>query len=324
MSKYIHNIVQYFFHHNVSDEIVSRVHDRLAHSGEDTDIAFREIWTELEEKPMDEASVEDAYQDIKKKVFGIENTKRKLSWLRIAAIWAVPFLCLCGSIYFFTGQGNPYKDIEFVHKFTANGERNLITLPDSSKVWLNGGSSLIYPSRFVSAERNVCLSGEAFFEVVKDKRPFIVDVNQIKLKVLGTTFNVMSYPDNPRIIATLETGKIQVNIENQKKPFILSPNEQIEFDSESGEVSIQKVRAENKSAWRTGTLYFEETKFRQAIQQLERAYNVRIHVLNDKYNEQTIRAHFNSNEKAEDIMAVFKMLIPSLSYEINGNDIFIK
>ena len=165
------------------------------------------------------ASVEDAYQDIKKKVFGIENTKRKLSWLRIAAIWAVPFLCLCGSIYFFAGQGNPYKDIEFVHKFTANGERNLITLPDSSKVWLNGGSSLIYPSRFVSAERNVCLSGEAFFEVVKDKRPFIVDVNQIKLKVLGTTFNVMSYPDNPRIIATLETGKIQVNIENQKKKY---------------------------------------------------------------------------------------------------------
>ena len=92
----------------------------------------------------------------------------------------------------------------------------------------------------------------------------------------------------------------------------------------TGEVNVRKVTATNSSAWRTGTLYFEDTRFCQAIQQLEHVYNVKIHVLNNQYNKQTIRAHFNSNETMEEIMEVFKMLIPSLNYEISGRDIFIK
>ena len=211
-----------------------------------------------------------------------------------------------------------------MHKFTAYGERSMIILPDSSKVWLNGGSSLIYPSRFVSAERNVCLTGEAYFEVKKDNsRPFTVDVNQMKLRVLGTTFNVFSYPDNPQIVATLETGKVQITVANKKKPYILEPNEQLVLDSKTGDVELHNVNAPDFSVWRVPSLYFEETKLIYAFQQIERTYNVKIHVQNSHYNNQTIRAHFNSDETIEGIMAVIKMLIPAINYEIEGNDIFI-
>ncbi len=327
LSKYYHDIIRYFFHHQASEEIIDRVQKRILHSQDDADDVMREIWERLDDELLDDADVENAYERTADTVFGRESHTRSLSWMRIAAIWAVPFLFLCGSMFFYINarqNSDAYDDIAFIHKFTANGERCLITLPDSSKVWLNGGSTLIYPSRFVSAERNVCLSGEAFFDVVKDSRPFIVDVNQIKLKVLGTTFNVFSYPDNSHVVATLETGKIQVSIENNKQAYFLRPNDQMVFNSKTGEVNVRKVTATNSSAWRTGTLYFEDTRFCQAIQQLEHVYNVKIHVLNNQYNKQTIRAHFNSNETMEEIMEVFKMLIPSLNYEISGRDIFIK
>ena len=233
------------------------------------------------------------------------------------------------SAIWFYAQANKkakfYSEVVFMHKFTAYGERSKILLPDSSEVWLNGGSSLIYPSRFVSAERNVCLTGEAFFKVKKDsKRPFTVDVNKMKLKVLGTTFNVFSYPDNPQVMATLETGKLQINVDNQKKPYLLKPNDQLVMDTKTGEVEMRHVNAKDYSVWRVPAMYFEETKLIYALQQIERAYNVKIHVQNSRYNNQTIRAHFNADESIEGIMAVLKMLIPQLNYEIDGNDIFIK
>lgn len=333
MSRYIHDIIRHFFHHKVSDEIASRVQDRLALSPNDADEAFREIWDSLKDETMDETVLEKAYQKTAEKAFGEEQSKaitnsKRFSWLRIAALWSIPLIMVGAAIWFYdsvTQKAKLYSEVVFMHKFTAYGERSMVILPDSSKVWLNGGSSLIYPSRFVSAERNVCLTGEAYFEVKKDNsRPFTVDVNQMKLKVLGTTFNVFSYPDNPQIVATLETGKLQIKVDNQKKPYILSPNDQLILDSNTGEVEMHSVNAADFSVWRVPALYFEETKLIYALQQIERTYNVKIHIQNSHYNNQTIRAHFNAGETIEGIMGVIKMLIPALNYEIDGNDIFIK
>lgn len=326
MSKYYQDLIRYFFRHEVSEDITRRVHERMVRSEDDSDDVLREMWDETDRATMDEASVEKAYRQTSEKVIPRKFLFIKYSWLRVAAIWTVPFLLLCGSFYLYNinRHNSDSKDVAFIHKHTSFGERRLIILPDSSKVWLNGGSTLIYPSAFVSNERNVSLSGEAFFDVVKGKQPFVVDVNQVKLKVLGTTFNVFSYPDNSQVVATLETGKIQVSIENSRKAYILSPNDQMVFDSSTGDVNIRQVSASNFSSWRTGTLNFEDIKFGQAIQQLEHVYDVKVHVLNKKYNEQTIHAQFNTNESVEEIMAVLKMLIPSLDYEINGKDIFIR
>jgi ferric-dicitrate binding protein FerR (iron transport regulator) len=305
-----------------------RVYDRLVRSSDADDAAFREMWDECAEATADEASADKAFMQLSSMLPEQKATVRRLSWLRRAAIWGIPLVMLGAAAYFYvqaTHRAKLYSEVVFMHKFTAYGERSMIVLPDSSKVWLNGGSSLIYPSRFVSAERNVCLTGEAYFEVRKDhRRPFTVDVNQMKLKVLGTTFNVFSYPDNPQIVATLETGKIQINVANRKKPYILSPNDQLVLDSQTGEVELRNVKASDFSVWRVPSLYFEETKLIYALQQIERTYNVKIHVQNSQYNNQTIRAHFNADEKIEGIMAVIKMLIPSLNYEIDGKDIFIK
>lgn len=146
----------------------------------------------------------------------------------------------------------------------------------------------------------------------------------MKLKVLGTTFNVFSYPDNPQVMMTLETGKLQVNVNNKREPYVLQPNEQLVMDTKTGEVEVRTVNAADFSVWRVPALYFDETKLAYALQQIERTYNVRIHVQNSRFINQTIRAHFNNDETIEGIMAVIKMLIPSLNYEIDGQDIYIR
>ena len=320
-------IVKYFFRHQVSDEIASKVQDRLVHTSHDLDPVLRELWDECEEGTADDASTETAYQRLLSSLPGSSGSGR-LPWLKIAAIWIVPFTLMGLAAFFYASglkQSRSLSEVVFMHQFTAYGERCMVTLPDSSRVWLNGGSSLIYPSRFVSAERNVCLTGEAFFEVTKDaSRPFTVDVNQMKLKVLGTTFNVFSYPDNPKVVATLETGKIEISVANQKKPYVLSPDNQLVLDTKTGEVEVHDVRAADFSVWRIPALHFDEVELMYAFQQIARTYDVKIHIQNSRYNHQTIRAHFNAGESIEGIMAVIKMLIPSLNYEIDGNDIFIR
>lgn len=327
MSRYLQDIVRYFFHHEVSRETASKVHDRISQSREDIDPALHEIWDELEGQTMDGKRIDEAYQETSRRLFGEVTYRRQHLWLRIAAVWAVPLLLLGVSWYFYQRGSQLATDakVTYMHKFTAYGECELVTLPDSTKVWLNGGSTLIYPSRFVSSDRNVCLSGEAFFDVTKDaSHPFVVNINQIKVKVLGTTFNVSSYPNNEDITTTLETGKVELTVEGKAKPYILNPNDQLVYNSKTGEVSISQVNAKRYSSWRSGELFFNNIPFDKVIEQLERAYHVNIYVLSGKYSSQTLRAHFNSKDTIKDVMDIFKMLIPDLQYEIKDSDIYIR
>lgn len=329
MSRYLRHIIKYFFSHDVTDEIATRVQHRLVDSEDDAEETFHEVWDGLDEVVADNKLTEEAWQRTTQAIWGQKCCMPRLyNWLRVAAIWMIPIALICSTYFIYKSisyESNNYQEVRFMHKFTAYGERELVTLPDSSKVWLNSGTTLIYPSQFVSKERNVCLSGEAFFDVTKDEEhPFIVDINQVRLKVLGTTFNVCSYPDNPEITTTLETGSVEVEIEGKGHSYLLSPKEQLVYNSLTGNVNITHVQNNHYSVWRTGALYFEDAKFSFVVAQLERAYNVKIHVRSNKFDDQSIRVHFSSNESINEVMSIIKMLIPSLSYVIKGNDIYIE
>lgn len=330
MSKYLKHIIRYFFSHDVPEDLADRAQRRIARA-KDTPASeeiFKEIWDKTNDCNLPNEEIEEAYAKVSSSLFGKEIHLWPQGWLRIAATWVLPVLMLATSFYFYETarqRSRQLASVTFVQRFTANGERELVVLPDNSKVWLNGGSLLIYPSQFISKERNVSLSGEAYFDVTKDaSHPFVVNMNQSKLTVLGTTFNVSSYPDSDETTATLETGRIQINIDGQAKDYFLLPNDQLVYNSATGRVNISQVNSDDYSAWRTGALYFNDTPFDEAIRRLERAYNVRIHVLNSNYKDHTIRAHFSPNYSADQVMDIIKILIPSLNYEIHEKDIFIK
>lgn len=174
-----------------------------------------------------------------------------------------------------TYQKSKEKDVEKVMYNTLSiprgGEFHLI-LSDGTKVWLNSESTLRYPTHF-STEREVTLTGEGYFEVAKEKAPFIVNIRDGKrVEVLGTKFNISAYTDNP-IYTTLVEGKVKVS---QEQSFIiLSPNQQaLLLDDHS--FNVIEVDAELFTSWTQGLYKFQSTKLSDIVNQLSRWYDVDI------------------------------------------------
>ena len=258
----------------------------------------------------------------------IRNTKR-INWGRVAAIWTIPFIMLCFSAYYYYSAKDYVKEtlseVTYMQRYAAMGTREEVVLPDGSKVWLNAGTLLVYPSSFISESRNVYIAGEGFFEVSKDKEhPFIVTTNHLELEVLGTTFNISAYPDNNQIMATLETGRLQVKVNKQPEKYFLESNEQLIYTPSTGIVQQHKVNAVSHSDWRMGGLFFGNVPFNDVLHTLERVYGVKFHVRTSIYQNQSLRVHFNRNESLEQVLQIIKILVPGIEYEIVGKNIYLR
>jgi len=175
---------------------------------------------------------------------------------------------------------------------TPKGGQYVIVLPDGTKVWLNAQSSLHFPTAFNGKERVVQLSGEAYFEVAKDKRkPFHVQSNGADIEVLGTHFNVMAYTNEPIMETTLLEGAIKVSRDNRSET--IRPGKQVQL-SDKG-MQIRSIDTLDAVAWKNGIFQFNDTHLKNIMRQVERWYDVKIDYasLPDKrYNGMVFR---NSN-----------------------------
>lgn len=150
-----------------------------------------------------------------------------------------------------------------------------LTLSDGTRVWLNAGSSLTYPPRFEKGKREVSMTGEVYFDVARDPgRPFTVLAGEVGLTVLGTSFNVMAYADEPRVETTLVEGSVRVAAAGRET--VLEPGFQAGFDRGGGSLTVRKVDADSFSAWTRGLLVFYDEPLRSICRKLERWYGVRI------------------------------------------------
>lgn len=158
------------------------------------------------------------------------------------------------------------------------GSRSMITLADGTKVWLNAGSRLIYPSRFVNKTREVFLSGEAFFDVHKnEKQPFEVVTNDVRVNVTGTRFNVTAYPEDFSVQAILVEGSVEVKSAGagrRDKGVSLEPGQLAYFNKKTQETRIQKVNVDEYTLWTRGLLHFSNTDLNRIVKKLERYYNI--------------------------------------------------
>ncbi|MHA7109091.1 FecR family protein [Sunxiuqinia elliptica] len=158
---------------------------------------------------------------------------------------------------------------------TPKGGEYNVTLADGSVVYVNSMSKLKFPVTFVGETREVSLEGEACFKVKKDEsRPFIVNVNGVKIEVLGTTFNVNAYNDESQLVTTLVEGKIQMEIPGDNdKPLLLCPDEQVIYSSVSSTIQKNKVDASNYVQWIDGILVFENKSLEEIMRTLSRWYD---------------------------------------------------
>ncbi|WP_165929447.1 FecR family protein [Flavobacterium rhamnosiphilum] len=206
------------------------------------------------------------------------------------------------------------------------GKRFELELSDGTIVHLNSGTSLTYPIRFLKNQnRQVLLTGEAFFEVAKDKKhPFTVNAQELNVEVLGTTFNVSSYTDDPVIDVVLVEGKVGLYKEVKTRDGMVKLTAGLKGSNIKGRETIttESVNTRAYTAWVQGNLVFKNVSFDAIIKKLERHYNVAFINKNKTLGKEIFNASFKG-ESIEEVLAYFSDSY-AIDYTIKDNKIIIK
>lgn len=216
---------------------------------------------------------------------------------------------------------------EWITKEAPYGQKSIVTLTDGSKVFLNSGSSISFPREFSQEIREITLSGEAFFEVVKNPaQPFIVRSANVTTKVLGTSFNIQAFVGN-EIRVTVETGKVQVDatIQDEEsgtrmRQVFLNPSEQAVLKGQ--EWSTSRVDLNNSLAWRNNTIRFDEATMAEVANELERWYNVRMSFENEGIRNCLINGQFKDQSLENVLKSIQYMYNVDFKYT-NQNQIIL-
>jgi transmembrane sensor len=290
----------------------------------------------IDMEPSDMSMAIDEYPD---------STRGFIHWKILAFVVSGVLLLVLG-FYFLNVKTPATPSPKAVWEvITRNGTKTNLLLPDGSTVWLNAGSRLTYDSLYGNVLREVTLSGEAFFEVVKNpKKPFIIHTGKINIKVLGTTFNVKSYPGDKTMETSLLRGSIEVSFPSlPSKKIILKPNQKLVVDNQTSEGSAlsKPVVSPNLStakvidhltltrndstiietAWLKNKLVFQDEPFSELAVEMERWYGVNIRF--DHSSVDTL--HFTGSFNTENIQQALNALRLSgqFNYVIQNNDIQI-
>ncbi len=206
------------------------------------------------------------------------------------------------------------------------GKKFQLELSDGTVVHLNSGSSLRYPVNFLEGKnREVFLNGEAYFKVTEDEaHPFIINTQQVNVRVLGTEFNVSSYNDDEHVNTVLVSGSVELyegseaNIDNALQ---LTPTQKGTWNKAEKTFGVEQVDTNLYTAWVDGRLVFRDTPFKTIRKKLERHYNVTINNNNKLLDENTFNAVFDI-ETIEEVLEVFDRNF-GIKYRIEDNQIII-
>jgi len=208
------------------------------------------------------------------------------------------------------------------------GKKSMIVLSDGTKVWLNAGSQLIYPAVFINKDRKVTLMGEAFFDVAKNpKRPFIVSASDVSVHVLGTRFDISAYPEDKVVQTVLEEGKVNLvylakGILNREYVVEMKPNQMVEFNKTSGEASSAMVDVSKYVSWKDGMLEFEKVDLGRALMQVERFYNIKIHLADPIIGTYKLSGKLDLKDEPEKVLNVIKLTVP-IDWQKKSNGDFV-
>lgn len=225
-----------------------------------------------------------------------------ISFMKVAAIFVLGF-----ALHFFLNwQKTTHHELQHqIH--VPTGQHVEIMLADGSKVWLNSGSTLTFPSKFNGKKRLVELDGEGFFEVKSDKEhPFIVSTSKYQVKAVGTSFNIYDYQDSPQFEAALLNGKVEVTTNAKKSSVvILTPNQRAALCQ--GVLEVKPIKNANNYLWRKGILYFNEPLL-EVFDKLQEYYDIEFQIRNTSLTRESpyCTGKFRAKDGLEHIIRVLK------------------
>lgn len=249
-----------------------------------------------------------------------ESKKRSLvvrlrPFYKVAAIALLVFVV--GSVVvFFKNDENAVESVALVYcEFITNTGENLnVELPDGSSILLNGGSSLRFVEHFSETKREVQITGEAYCKIAKEKaRPFIVDLGEYKVQVLGTTFNVNAYPESEKIAVALVEGRVKVEVKQGDDVF-LEPGKMVAFNRRTNDYVKSEFETKEEVGWKNKVFRFKNTPLTEVYRQLEHRYGVSFKTGDLDVSDVRINANFNDTPFMTMIAAIEAGT--ELSYEI--------
>lgn len=227
---------------------------------------------------------------------------RKLTlWRSVAALAAV--LALFFAVYLSWPANRQHVNQKGLLALKVSaGQKKQLRLPDGSRVWINEGSELKYPDAFTGGTREVFLSGEAYFDIQHDPaKPFIIHTGEVLTTVLGTAFNIREDKHTHLVEVTVRRGKVSV-ANGRRTLGVLTPNQQISFNTLSNRVIQQKVDAEQIVSWQKTDLRFEDVTFAEAAKQLSERFNVQISFRNEQIRSCRFTGASLTGEKLDEVL----------------------
>ncbi len=218
----------------------------------------------------------------------------------------------------------PNEKMEMVTVKVSNGSIKTITLPDSSKVWLNAGSTLQYPVHFAGNNRTVLLkNGEAFFDVTHDPaRPFQVQTGSLSATVYGTSFNVKSFKNDISAGIRVKTGRVGiVDRQISGSTVMLDAGEGVRIDRRAHTISKISVASAEIGQWRNNTLNFSGEPFSEVVHALERRYDVKISIRKPSLQDEKITLKV-TDEPLESVLQVLS-LSNNFKYSIHEKSVIV-
>lgn len=266
------------------------------------------------------AEIERIWSIIKKLNVDVRRKSLRLQFLKYAAA-IVLIIGISGTIGFFVSTSVSNSNTKFTEINVPKGERSSVVLPDGSTVLINSNSQLKFSSSFNSGKRKVILSGEAYFEVAHDKaHPFIVETPSLQIEVLGTKFNISSYPNDQLTTTFLESGKVKIS-STAGEHIVLNPNEAFVFNKLSHESTKLVMKDMRLMNWTKGVMTISAETIGELAKKIERRFNVTITFMDDDVKNHV----YTGSIKDEDLNTVLEAIkfASSIEYKREGNQIIL-
>lgn len=330
-NKHIDELIANYLTEGLDKNALDELKTWIAASAENQQyfIRQREIWFSAVSREA--ASVYDkdrAFENFRNRVESqkeIQSTSRR--GFSLSALWryaaVVAIIIAVGCISYWQGEVNVKDTFADISVEAPLGSKTKLYLPDGTLVWLNAGSRMTYSQGFGVDNRKVELEG--YFEVKRNEKiPFFVKTKDLQLQVLGTKFNFRDYPEDHEVVVSLLEGKVGLNnLLREEKEAVLSPDERAVLNKANGLLTVESVTASNASQWTDGYLFFDEELLPDIAKELERSYNVKIHIANDSLK--TFRFYGNFVRREQNIQEVLEALASTekMQYKIEERNITI-
>lgn len=217
--------------------------------------------------------------------------------------------------------GTETGTVQYNTLIIPRGAEYSLVLADGTKIYLNSESELRYPVKFNGGERRVFLKGEAYFDVTTDNtKPFIVNVQELDIRVLGTAFNVMAYQDYLQVETTLERGC--VSVQSPKGKLILHPGMQAVFQKTDATLVSHEVNTKLYTSWKEDKMIFEDMQMEELLQKLSRWYDFDVFYQNQQLKNIRLTGHISKHENISTMLELLETM-GKVKFDVKGRTITV-